>query len=95
MASSKMELTIKLLRQEMSLGGNVIAQSSNISGNGEISEARINEPDAIASIAIFEAVELLRFEEASLYSALLLGVSFLILLLVYSLGFRKNNALRW
>ena len=49
----------------------------------------------VASIAIFEAVELLRFEEASLYSALLLGVSFLILLLVYSLGFRKNNALRW
>ena len=55
----------------------------------------IPEETKVASIAIFEAVELLRFEEAALYSGVLLGVSFLILLLVYSLGFRKNQPLRW
>lgn len=49
----------------------------------------------VASIAIFEAVELLRFEEAGLYSGILLGLSFLILFLVYSLRFRNSNPLKW
>lgn len=42
----------------------------------------------VASIAIYNEVELLHFDTAHVYAALLLGLSFLILLLVYSLNKR-------
>ncbi|MFD2570893.1 molybdate ABC transporter permease subunit [Spirosoma soli] len=42
----------------------------------------------VASIAIYDEVELLHFETAHAYAALLLGVSFVILLLVYSINKR-------
>lgn len=42
----------------------------------------------VASIAIYDEVELLHFETAHAYAALLLGLSFLILLLVYSINKR-------
>jgi len=42
----------------------------------------------VASIAIYDEVELLHFETAHTYAALLLGLSFAILLLVYSINKR-------
>jgi molybdate transport system permease protein len=42
----------------------------------------------VASIAIYDEVELLHFETAHAYAALLLGLSFVILLLVYSINKR-------
>ncbi|MCK8490236.1 MULTISPECIES: molybdate ABC transporter permease subunit [Spirosoma] len=42
----------------------------------------------VASIAIYDEVELLHFESAHVYAALLLGLSFLILLLVYAINKR-------
>ncbi|GAB3880976.1 molybdate ABC transporter permease subunit [Spirosoma agri] len=42
----------------------------------------------VASIAIYDEVELLHFRTAHAYAALLLGVSFLILLLVYGINKR-------
>ncbi len=42
----------------------------------------------VASIAIYDEVELLHFETAHAYSALLLGVSFVILLLIYAVNKR-------
>lgn len=42
----------------------------------------------VASIAIYDEVELLHFESAHAYAAMLLGISFLILLLVYGINKR-------
>ncbi|WP_338876362.1 molybdate ABC transporter permease subunit [Spirosoma sp. SC4-14] len=42
----------------------------------------------VASIAIYDEVELLHFESAHTYAALLLGISFLVLLLVYGINKR-------
>ncbi len=42
----------------------------------------------VASIAIYDEVELLHFETAHAYAALLLGLSFVILLLVYAINKR-------
>lgn len=42
----------------------------------------------VASIAIYDEVELLHFETAHTYAALLLGLSFVILLLVYAINKR-------
>jgi molybdate transport system permease protein len=42
----------------------------------------------VASIAIYDEVELLHFESAHAYASLLLGLSFLILLLVYGINKR-------
>lgn len=50
----------------------------------------VSNETKVASIAIYEAVELLDFKMAHIYSAIMLAMSFLVLFLVYLFGNKKE-----
>lgn len=56
-----------------------------------------NIPDEtrVASIAIYESVELMQMEQANQYALVLLLISFVVLVFIYSLGNNSKNVLRW
>ena len=56
-----------------------------------------NIPDEtrVASIAIYEFVELMEMDQANQYALILLFVSFLVLIFIYSLGSNSKNLIRW
>ena len=56
-----------------------------------------NIPDEtrVASIAIYESVELMQMEQANQYALILLLISFVVLVFIYSLGNNSKRLLRW
>lgn len=47
----------------------------------------------VASVAIYELVEVMEYQTAHIYAAMLLGLSFLVLLTVYVYNHRRKNRL--
>jgi molybdate transport system permease protein len=56
-----------------------------------------NIPDEtrVASIAIYESVELMQMEQANQYALILLLISFVVLVFIYSLGNNSKRLVRW
>ena len=56
-----------------------------------------NIPDEtrVASIAIYESVELMQMEQANQYALILLLISFVVLVFIYSIGRNSKQLLRW
>jgi molybdate transport system permease protein len=56
-----------------------------------------NIPDEtrVASIAIYESVELMQMERANQYALILLLISFVVLVFIYSLGNNSKRLVRW
>lgn len=56
-----------------------------------------NIPDEtrVASIAIYESVELMQMEQANQYALILLLISFVVLVFIYSIGRNSKQFLRW
>ena len=55
----------------------------------------IPEETRVASIAIYEFVELMQMEQANQYAMILLLISFVVLVFIYSLGRNSKQLLRW
>ncbi|MDG1296072.1 MAG: molybdate ABC transporter permease subunit [Saprospiraceae bacterium] len=49
----------------------------------------------VASIAIYESVELMQMEQANQYALILLLISFVVLVFIYSLGNNSKRLVRW
>ena len=49
----------------------------------------------VASIAIYESVELMQMEQANQYALILLLISFVVLVFIYSFGRNSKQLLRW
>ena len=49
----------------------------------------------VASIAIYESVELMQMEQANQYALILLLISFVVLVFIYSIGRNSKQLLRW
>ncbi len=49
----------------------------------------------VASVAIYEMVEVMAYDQAHIYAAILLGLSFGVLLLVYLFNDRHRRTMRW